>query len=286
MLDIIWTAYPLQPFDYSGQKLAEFWPELHRGNCETYPSVDYVSQMINDNPQLPDRLISQDANDISEQLCQAWRHFHAGEFERATEYGLSVQPLGTSVACRAMAMYAAHLEEDEERRKQLYLKVASLCDIALELLPAEANLHFLKAFALGRYSQDISVLAALSKGIASKVKIAVDKALQIAPKHAESHLLCATYHAEIIENVGSLVGQLTYGARKDIAIEHYDYAMKLHPDRAITLIEYANGLLMLFGKKRLKEARRFYERAANATAHDAVEALERAYARRELNVPV
>jgi hypothetical protein len=41
-------------------------------------------------------------------------------------------------------------------------------------------------------------------------------------------------------------------------------ALKLNPDSAITRIEYANALVMMFGKAKMKDAERLYQEAAPA----------------------
>ena len=47
--------------------------------------------------------------------------------------------------------------------------------------------------------------------------------------------------------MGGLVAGVTYGAKKDSALALFQQALKLNPDSAIARIEYANGLIMLFG---------------------------------------
>ena len=75
---------------------------------------------------------------------------------------------------------------------------------------------------------------------------------------------------------------LTYGAKKDSALEHYQKALKLNPDSAIARVEYANGLIMLFGKARMAEAERLYQEAAACKPADAMERLDVELARSEL----
>ena len=70
------------------------------------------------------------------------------------------------------------------------------------------------------------------------------------------------YHAEIIDKVGALVGGLTYGAKKEKGEEHFQKALKLAPASPIARIEYANGLVMMHGKKMVEEAGKLYAKAA------------------------
>ena len=80
-----------------------------------------------------------------------------------------------------------------------------------------------------------------------------------------------------------MVGGLTYGAKKDAAIEHSEKALKLNPDSAIARIEYANGLVMLLGEKTMKQAEKLYHEAAACKPIDAMERLDVEMARSEID---
>jgi tetratricopeptide (TPR) repeat protein len=136
--------------------------------------------------------------------------------------------------------------------------------------------------AAGRYGQEISIAKALAQGLGGKVKEALDKAIKLQPKHADAQIALGTWHAEIIGKVGAMVGKLTYGAGKDAAVEHFQKALKLNPDSAIARIEYANGLVLLFGKERMKEAETLYAEAAKQKPQDAMERLDVEAAKAEL----
>jgi tetratricopeptide (TPR) repeat protein len=75
---------------------------------------------------------------------------------------------------------------------------------------------------------------------------------------------------------------MTYGAKKDSALEHFQKAVKLNPDSAIARIEYANGLILLFGREKLDEATKLYEHAAKCKPADAMERLDVELAKSEL----
>ena len=53
-----WTKFPYldKAYDYEGASLKKHWARLHKGDCEPYPADAAIQQ--------------------------AWRHFHAGEFQR------------------------------------------------------------------------------------------------------------------------------------------------------------------------------------------------------------
>jgi len=138
------------------------------------------------------------------------------------------------------------------------------------------------AFALGRYGQGISVAKALAQGFGGKIKEALLTTLKFEPKHADAYIAYGSYQAEVINKVGGLVAGMTYGAKKDSALEHFQKAVKLNPDSAIARIEYANGLILLFGKSRIDEATALYEAAAAMKPMDAMERLDVGLAQAEL----
>ena len=136
--------------------------------------------------------------------------------------------------------------------------------------------------ALGRYSQGISVVKALAQGLGGKVKASLERAIRLEPRHADAHIALGSYHAEIINKVGALLGGLTYGASQDEAVEHFETALKFDPQSAIAHIEYANGLAMMYGKAKLARATSLYREAAKCPAADAMQRLDAELAKSEL----
>ena len=118
--------------------------------------------------------------------------------------------------------------------------------------------------------------------VGGKIKDALTTALKLEAKHADAHIAFGSYQAEIIDKVGGIVAGVTYGAKKDSALEHFQKALKLNPDSAIARIEYANGLIMLFGKARMADAEKLYQEAAKCTPADAMERLDVELAKSEL----
>ena len=256
-----WKAFPHdgEAYHYDLATLKKKWPRLHAGDAETIPA--------------------------DEAVLAAWQLFHAGEFQKATEAGLKAHGAGhgggMTVANKAQAIYATYLEDSERNKLALLLEVAERAERRAEEAPEEANAWYCNAYALGRYSQGISVAKALAQGLGGRVKNALERTIRLAPKHADAHIALGTYHAEIIDKVGSLLGR-TQGASKDAGLAHYKTALKLNPTSAIAMVEYANGLVMLEGEKRMKEATRLYEDAAACEPLDAMERLDVEMAKTEL----
>jgi tetratricopeptide (TPR) repeat protein len=252
-----WTAFPHDSTDYTfdAAALKKHWARLHAGDAEPLPA---------------------DAK-----VLGAWALFHAGEFQKATEAGLKAGGAGIVVANKAQSIYANYLETSEKAKLALFMEVAERAEAQMASEPKNANAHYFMAYALGRYSQGISIAKALAQGLGGKVKSALETTIKLAPKHADAHIALGAFHAEVIDKVGSLLGR-TQGASKDAGLTMFKTALKLNPTSAIAMVEYANGLVMLEGDKKMKEATQLYEDAAASTPLDAMERLDVEMAKAEL----
>ena len=99
---------------------------------------------------------------------------------------------------------------------------------------------------------------------------------------ADAYIALGAFHADVIDKVGTLIGGITYGAKKETALRLFQDGLKLHPVSAIAMIEYANALVMLEGDKKMKEATKLYEQSAHGKPMDAMERLHVDLARAEL----
>ncbi|HTA66386.1 MAG TPA: hypothetical protein VK753_12875 [Xanthomonadaceae bacterium] len=272
-------AHPSKSFDYAGDKLKASWAALHAGDCEPFPDTKRATALLKAVAKPPKGL---DAAKLAETLQEAWRAFHRGDFHEAFELGESLDVLGASVAVKALGIHATYLVKDEAEKLRRFEKAAELADKAVAALPDEANSHYRKAFALGRYSQGISIGKALTMGLAGKVKAALDTTVELAPKHAEAHLALAVFHAEVISKVGAMIGGLTYGAKAALAESHIKTALKLTPNSPIAHVEHANMLLLLHGSKKEDDAAAEFEKATKLKPLDSMEKLDQEYARAQI----
>jgi tetratricopeptide (TPR) repeat protein len=253
-----WARFPHpdKAYAYGGANLKRHWDRLHRGDCEPFPKDEAVQE--------------------------AWRRYHEGDFGGAVEAGLAAGLDGYNVANKAQAIYATYLEKAGPKKAKLLHEAMARGEEAMKARARDANAHYFFAMAAGRYGQEISIAKALAQGLGGRIKEALDRAIKLQPKHADAHIALGTWHAEIIGKVGAIVGKLTYGASRDAAVEHFGKALKLNPDSAIARIEYANGLVLLFGKDRMKEAEKLYAEAAKVKPADAMERLDVELAKSEL----
>ena len=277
-----WAAFPhdAKNFTYAGDALKKAWPKLHAGDCEPFPDAKHAATLIKAAGKAAPK--GMDANALAEALQDAWRSFHAGDFKAAFEAGEALGPVGASVATKAIGIHATYLVDNDAEKLKRFEQAAKLAEAAIKALPDEANSHYRHAFALGRYSQGLSIAKALKDGIAGKVRTPLDTTLSLAPKHAEAHTAMAIYHGEIINKIGAMIGGLTYGAKASEAEKHIKEALKLTPASPITNIEHGNLLMLLHGDKKEDAAAAAYEKAAACKPQDAMEALDAAYAKSEL----
>jgi tetratricopeptide (TPR) repeat protein len=252
-----WATFPhAGEFTYTPASLKKQWARLHAGDCEPLPTH-------------------------SEDLA-AWVRFHNGDFEGATLAGLEAGESGITAANKATCIYANYLEPKESQRLSLLMAVAERTQAQQARQPECINAWYWQAYALGRYSQGISVAKALAEGLGTRVRKALETTIRLAPHHADAHIALAAFHAEVIDKVGALIGGMTYGARKDVGLRHYQTALSLNPHSAIALVEYANGMVMLEGERRMDEATALYQQAAHTTPADAMERLDVELAKAEL----
>ncbi len=252
-----WTPFPhADEYAFDAAATKKHWARLHNGDAEPCPKDAAV--------------------------LNAWALFHSGDFAGATAAGLAAGGAGITVANKATSIYANYLEPKEKTRLDLFMQVAERAEAQAAAEPNNANAWYWHAYALGRYSQGISVAKALAQGLGGKVKDSLEKAIALSPKHADARIALGAFHAEVIDKVGSLIGGMTYGAKKDVGLKLFQEALKLNPGSAIAMVEYANALVMLEGDKKMKEATGLYEKAAACEPADAMERLDVDMARAEL----
>jgi tetratricopeptide (TPR) repeat protein len=252
-----WTAFPYDgaTYTYDTATLQSQWHRLHAGDVEPWPHDEAVQA--------------------------AWALFHAGQFRKAVEAGLKAGGAGITVANKAQAIYANYLEKSEKNKLALLLEVVERARAQQAAEPKNPNAYYWQAYALGRYSQGISVAKALAQGLGSQVKHALETTILLAPRHADAHVALGAFHAEVIDKVGKLLG-MTQGADAATGLKMYQEALRLNPTSAIAMVEYANGLVMLEGDKRLADAERLYADAAACVPMDAMERLDVEMAKAEL----
>ena len=252
-----WTAFPFTgEYRFDAASVEKNWARLHAGDAEPLP--------------------------VDGRLLEGWALFHNGEFQEAMEAGLKLGASGITLANKSASIYATYLEKKEKARLDMYLEVAQRAEAQAVQDPRNPNAHYWQAYALGRYSQGISVSKALAQGLAGKVKGALENTIELQPRHADAHVALGAFHAEVIDKVGALIGGMTYGVNKATGLGLFQEALRINFESAIAMIEYANAMVMLEGDKKMKEATRLYRQAATFKPMDAAERLDVEMAKAEL----
>lgn len=249
-MQINWIPFNAQSeFDkHDADSVISQWDRLHQGDRETCPD--------------------------SSEVISAWVDYHNGDFESACQKGTAAGGAGLYAAGKSIMIHAIYLTDDDDDKLAQYQLADELADQLIAEDDGHANGHYLKAFALGRYSQGISIAKALTQGLAGKVRDSLDSVLEHESEHADAHTALGLYHAEIIDKIGSMIGKMTYGVSEKEAMKHFSTAQSLAPDSAIAKIEYANGLILLRGDKALEDATDLYVEASEMQPADAMEALD------------
>jgi len=253
-----WSAFPYDEasYRYDAAALKRKWARLHAGDAEPLPKDDEV--------------------------LAAWARFHAGDFQRAHEVGLKAGGAGITVANKAQSIYANYLERSEKTKLAMFQEVVARAGAQIAAEPDNPNAHYWLAYALGRYVQGLSVAKALAQGLGARVRLAFETAIELAPRHADAHIGLGTFHAEVIDKLGTLLGE-TQGADAATGLKMFRRALKLNPTSAIAMTEYANGLVMIEGDRRMKQAEALYAKAAECKPADAMERLDVELAKAELD---
>lgn len=271
-----WNSFPHanSAFEYAGSDLFDSWSDLHRGDCVVFPDADWVQQTLEQTPDAAPESFDGDVSALAAVIQDAWRCFHSGDFQQATELADQCGYLAHAVANKATGIYATYLEPDEAKKQALFLSAVERAEAAIEVLPDDPNSHYFHAFNLGRYSQSISIMKALSQGIGGKTQTSLQNALDLEPDHAEASTAMGMYHAEIVNKVGKMLGKMTYGASAGKAILNFDRGLELTPGSPIAHIEYGNGLYLLFEDDRIDEVSDLYVKASEMEPMDAMEKLD------------
>jgi tetratricopeptide (TPR) repeat protein len=271
-----WNRFPHESdeFDYQGDSLLEAWPDLHAGDRVEFPDAEWVENTLAESPEAAPDDFDGDYQALADVIQEAWRCYHRGEFQQATKLADQCGYLAHAVANKATGIYATYLEPDEKAQQALFLSAVERAEAAMEILPNDPNSHYFHAFNLGRYSQSISIVKALSQGIGGKLHTSLKNALDLEPDHAEARTAMGMYHAEIVSKVGKMLAKMTYGASAARAIENFDLALELTPQSPIAHIEYGNGLYLLYEDDRIDDVSNLYIKASEFEPMDAMEKLD------------
>ncbi len=271
-----WNKFPHDnaAFAYKGGKLLDAWPQLHGGDRVEFPDADWVAETLEQAPDAAPESFDGDAQALAENIQEAWRCYHRGDFQKAVELSDKCGLIAHAAANKATGIYATYLETDETAAQACFLAAVERAEAAMEILPDDPNSYYFHAFNLGRYSQSISIVKALSQGMGGKIQASLETAIKLQPLHADANIALGAYYAEVIDKVGKMLGKMTYGASPGKSVKHFERALELDPGAPIAHIECGNGLYLLFGDDKLDEWTELYAKAVEIEPVDAMAKLD------------
>ena len=178
-------------------------------------------------------------------LSKARKLFLKGEYEKAI---LISEQIKTSEAkvfqSRVISIYT-HFYKNSEQAKKSYLNSYKVSKEAISLDKNNAEAYVEAAHSLGRYGQEIGIMAAITKGIADRVKKYLDTALLINNENIIANLSKGIWHAEIVNQAGKTIAKAVYGASANKARSHFKKVVKLNSKEIGILYEISYGYYLL-----------------------------------------
>ena len=206
-------------------------------------------------------------------LADAQAAFDAGRFLEAAEQAAAEGSVdGLVLAAKSHTVHGAHIAAPEEK-KEHFQRAMTLAEQAIELAPDNPWTHVESSSAIGRYSQTIGIGEALTGGYGGKMRDALHQALELDPDIAIAQLALGSWHANVVDRTGALVGRMTFGATRKKAMEHLERALALAPTDKAVLLETGTALLLLDADKHHDRALELLEAAAAIPPNNAYETL-------------
>lgn len=258
-----WTPYPdeLERFDYSGDKLQEYWPQLAAATNLPWPDETYIKNMMRELPQLADQLhqlaqqenahsalkatLNKDYQSLALAVQHVWRLHFQGQYQQAYELGLTLGPAGLFPAIYAKLIHTTYLINDTELKQQKFIEVDQIIS---DILPLANNFSFIlfgDAYQKARRLELMSTTAATASGLLGPTQDSLKQLHQEDPNNPLYSAMLSGIDAGIIQRVGTFVGGMTYGADDDRAIELFTQALKKEKRLAVLYHEFAQVLIRL-----------------------------------------
>lgn len=260
---------------YAGAHLEEQWHKLHTADAIAYPNAADLQQLLKpyigttiERGALPDDF-DHDYSALALQVQQAWRLFHAGQYRDAYDLANTLGLAGLLPKLRSLAInHHYFVDSRQERQATFAALIREIERTQMKYSLESASIYLLKAFAIGRYGQEISPLSAFAKGLGGKLKRNIYKAAELEPHNTEAIMFKAVFDAEAINHAGSITGKLLYGASKKRARSYFEQAIAASPDSTALLLEYGKACLYICRRKERNKAYQALHQLSQAPALD------------------
>ena len=260
---------------YAGSELKAQWHKLHADDAIEYPSIESLQALLRPymGSALQQQALPRDFNGDYASLAlatqQAWRLFHAGQYKDAYTLANTLGLAGLLPKLRSLAIHHHYFVASRKQRQLTFAALIREIERVQTLYKLEsAPIYLLKAFAIGRYGQEISPVSAFAKGLGGKLKRNIYKAAELAPNNTEAIMFKAVFDAEAINHAGSITGKLLYGASKKRARAYFKRALSASPDSTALLLEYGKACLYICPRKERGKAYQTLQQLSQIPALD------------------
>ncbi|EDY87279.1 putative tetratricopeptide repeat family protein [gamma proteobacterium HTCC5015] len=239
---------------YEGEQLQKNWGKLHYRDSVDYPSADQLSALLSpffgtehQDEALPDQF-NGDFSQLAPRVAEAWRLYHAGQYKSAYELADTLGLAGALPKLRSLSIHHHFFVPPGDARRDAFAGLIKHMERMQEKFDLEMPaFYLLKAFAIGRYGQEINPVSAFTKGLGGKLKKNIYRAAELAPNNVEAMMFKAVFHSEVTQHAG-FTGRLLYGSNRDRALEDFEAATSESPQSTALLLEYGKACLKLCEK--------------------------------------
>lgn len=258
-----WNTYPseLPQFDYSGDKLQQYWPQLSAATGLPWPNANYIKETLQKYPLLNEHLkrqamlsqapealkaaLNNDFRLLETAVQQVWRLHFQGEYQEAYQLGITLGPAGMAPALYSKLIYTTHLVNNPDEKERLFLEVEQEISKMSHMAKEYVFIKFGDAYQKSRRLELMSTAAASTSNLLGSTQDELKKLQHSSPNNPLYSAMLAGIHAGIIERVGNFVGSISYGADEDLAIDLFKAAIQISPDLAVLYNEFAIAILRL-----------------------------------------
>ena len=182
----------------------------------------------------------------NDNLDKARNFFLKGEYEKAMQEASTYNSADAKILHSRILSIYTHFYIKDHSSEEMFLKAYKIAKTAIEIAPENDEAQVEAAHALGRYGQKIGIMAAITKGVAERVRKYLNKALDINPNNILANLSKGIWHAEIINQAGRTLAGAVYGAKIEKAVYHFDKVETHRNSNEIgVLFELAYGYSLL-----------------------------------------
>lgn len=243
-------------FSYAGASLQQNWEQLHRADGIPFPSQTTIEELLY--PYLSTELESEaiptlyrhDFEELSKQVQQSWRLFHAGQYKDAYSLANKLGVAGLIPKWRSLAIHHHYFLESREAKQVTFAALIREIEHLQKRYSLELpEIYLIKAFAIGRYGQEINPVSAFAKGLGGKLKRNIYMAAKLDPANTEAMMFKAVFDTEAINHAGAVASKLLYGASKKRALNYFSNALASAPTNTALLLEFGKACLNICKKK-------------------------------------